>query len=321
MIPYLSVVIPVLNERESLQQLHQELTAALIRIKQPYEIVFVDDGSSDGSVGLCKSLVASDPHVVLVELRRHFGKATALQSGFEIARGEVIVTMDGDLQDDPAELPKFLDRLNDGFDLVSGWKENRRDSFLRRLESKIFNLVTSVFTGLALRDFNCGFKAYRREVTQGLHLYGELYRYIPALAYAKGHRVGEVAVHHRQRLHGVSKYSYERLLRAPFDLLTTLFLIGFQKRPLHLFGGLGVLVGGIGLIINAWLAILWLGGKGIGDRPLLMLGTLMIIVGIQLLSFGLLAEMIASATYRPSEVLGLVREVHRHGGRQDSHAA
>jgi glycosyltransferase involved in cell wall biosynthesis len=186
MIPYLSVVIPVLNERESLQQLHQELTAALIRIKQPYEIVFVDDGSSDGSVGLCKSLVASDPHVVLVELRRHFGKATALQSGFEIARGEVIVTMDGDLQDDPAELPKFLDRLNDGFDLVSGWKENRRDSFLRRLESKIFNLVISVFTGLAQRDFNCGFKAYRREVTQGLHLYGELYRYIPALAYAKG---------------------------------------------------------------------------------------------------------------------------------------
>jgi len=321
MTPFLSIIIPVLNEHDNLQQLYQELTATLTRLKRPYEIIFVDDGSWDGSVSLCKGLVASDQHVVLVELRRHFGKATALQSGFEIARGEVIVTMDGDLQDDPAELPKFLDRIDEGFDLVSGWKENRQDSFLRRLESKVFNFITSIFTGIALHDFNCGFKAYRREATRGLNLYGELYRYVPALAHANGHRVGEVAVHHRRRLHGASKYSYERILRAPFDLFTTLFLIGFQKRPLHLFGPLGVFLGGIGLVINAWLVVLWFSGEPIGNRPLLVLGTLMIIVGIQVSSFGLLAEMIASATYRPSEVLGLVREVHRHGDQRNSHAA
>ena len=321
MTPFLSIIIPILNEHDSLQQLHHELTAALTRLKRPYEIIFVDDGSSDGSVSLCKGLVASDQHVVLVELRRRFGKATALQSGFEIARGEVIITMDGDLQDDPAEIQKFLDKIEEGFDLVSGWKENRQDSSLRRAESKVFNFITSVFTGLALRDFNCGFKAYRREVTRGLHLYGELYRYIPALAHAQGYRVGEVSVHHRRRLHGASKYSYERILRAPFDLFTTLFLIGFQRRPLHLFGPLGVLLGGFGLIINVWLAALWFGGDPIGNRPLLVLGTLMIIVGIQVSSFGLLAEMMTSASYRPSEVLGLVREVHRHGDQRDSHAA
>lgn len=320
--PYISVVIPVLNEQESLPQLYQELTGVLSQLRRAYEIVVVDDGSTDGSVALCRELVAADPQVVLVELRRQFGKATALQAGFEIARGEVVFTMDADLQDDPREIPSFLRALDEQrADLVSGWKENRKDPLIKRIESKVFNSITSTFTGVALRDFNCGFKAYRREVTKGVNLYGDLYRYIPALAHAKGFRVGEIPVHHRARIHGKSKYSYERILRAPFDLLTTLFLVGFRRRPLQLFGPIGATIGLIGVIIDLYLAILWFGGEGIGQRPLLMLGTLMIMVGIQVLIFGLLAEMLTSATYQPREVLGLIRQVDRHGDRQKVDAA
>jgi glycosyltransferase involved in cell wall biosynthesis len=234
--PYISVVIPVLNELESLEQLHREITSVLERLQRSYEIVFVDDGSTDGSVAFCTRLLASDPHVVLIQLRRRFGKATALQAGFEIARGEVVFTLDADLQDNPHDIPRLLNRLEEGYDLVSGWKQERKDSFLKRLQSKIFNSITSVVTGLKLRDFNCGFKAYSREVTQSLNLYGELYRFIPALAHAEGFRVSEISVHHRPRIHGKSKYSYERLIRAPFDLFTTLYLVAFRRRPAHLLG-------------------------------------------------------------------------------------
>lgn len=314
----LSVVIPVLNEQGNLEELHRELTEVLGGLKRTYEIVFVDDGSTDRTAAICQELVARDPHVVLVQLRRRFGKATALQTGFELARGEIIFTMDGDLQDVPAEIPKFLMRLEEGFDLVSGWKQNRQDSFIKRIESKIFNFITSTVTGLKLRDYNCGFKAYRRDVTRNVHLYGELYRFIPALAHAEGFRVGEMPVYHRARVHGKSKYSYERIVRAPFDLFTTFFLCGFRRRPLHLFGPVGAAFGGVGLIVNTYLAVLWFGGQSIGHRPLLMLGTLMIIVGIQIVIFGLLAEMIASTTYQPRQVLNLVRNVTRSDERQES---
>jgi glycosyltransferase involved in cell wall biosynthesis len=253
-----------------------------------------------------------------VQLRRRFGKATALQTGFELARGETIITMDGDLQDVPAEIPNFLARLDEGYDLVSGWKQNRKDSFIKRIESKIFNFITSTVTGLKLQDYNCGFKAYRREVTRNLHLYGELYRFIPALAHAEGFRIGETPVFHRPRTQGKSKYSYERIIRAPFDLFTTFFLCGFRRRPLHLFGPLGAFFGIAGLAIDAYLAVLWFGGASIGHRPLLMLGTLMIIVGIQIIIFGLLAEMIASTTYQPRQVLNLVRNVVRGKNRQET---
>ena len=319
--PYISVVVPVLNELESLEQLHRELSTVLERVQRSYEIIFVDDGSTDGSVAFGTRLLASDPHVVLIQLRRRFGKATALQAGFEIARGEIVFTLDADLQDNPYDIPRMLNRLDEGYDLVSGWKQERKDSFLKRVQSKIFNSITSAVTGLKLQDFNCGFKAYRREVTQSLNLYGELYRFIPALAHAEGFRVSEISVHHRPRIHGKSKYSYERIIRAPFDLFTTLYLVAFRRRPAHLLGPIGVVFGVIGLAFNAYLAVLWFRGIAIGQRPLLLLGTLLIIVGIQIVFFGLLAEMIVSTTYQPRHVLSLIRRVDRHAGRQEINAA
>jgi glycosyltransferase involved in cell wall biosynthesis len=310
--PYISVVIPILNERESLPPLHQEITEVLSRIGRPYEIVMVDDGSSDGSVEFCRELVKRDASVMLVELRRRFGKATALQAGFSVAKGDVIITLDADLQDDPKEIPRFLELLNEDYDLVSGWKEDRKDPLGKTLPSKFFNFVTSRLSGLKLRDFNCGFKAYRREVIQDLDVYGELYRYIPVIVHAKGFKVGEIPVSHRSRRFGKSKYGLERFVRGPLDLFTIMFLVTFRKRPLHLFGPIGVFVGTLGFIIDSYLAILWFNGVGIGDRPLLLLGTLMIIVGIQILIFGLLGEMIAAASYRPAEVDTLIRRINRH---------
>jgi glycosyltransferase involved in cell wall biosynthesis len=308
----LSIIIPILNERDNLPELYHQLTMVLTHLNRTYEIIFVDDGSSDGSVQLCQKLVEANAYVILVELRRHFGKATALQTGFQVARGEVIITMDGDLQDDVKEIPHFLEALEDGLDLVSGWKKNRQDPLSKRLPSRVFNFVTSFMTGIPLRDFNCGFKAYRREVIKSLDLYGELYRYIPVLAHAKGFRVGEIPVDHHPRRYGKSKYSFERFIRGAFDLLTILFLRSFQRRPLHLFGlvGLGFFL--TGLAIDLYLAFLWFAGIAyLNNRPLLTLGTLLITVGIQVLIFGLLAEMLTAATYRRSEVMELVRQVHQ----------
>ena len=310
--PEISIIVPVLNESESLPHLHRELTETLVEVGKPYEIIIVDDGSSDGSVEIVRDLVKQDEHVVLVELRRRFGKATALQAGFDICRGEVVFTLDADLQDDPKEIPRFLEALGDDYDVISGWKEDRKDPITKTIPSKFFNFVTSRMSGLHLKDFNCGFKVYRREVVKDLNVYGEQYRYIPVIVHAKGFRVGEIAVSHRARQYGKSKYGIERFIRGPLDLLTIMFLISFQKRPLHLFGPVGVLVGGAGFLINAYLAILWAQGQGIGDRPLLMLGTLMIIVGIQILIFGLLGEMIAAASYRSTDVNKLIRRINRH---------
>jgi glycosyltransferase involved in cell wall biosynthesis len=309
----LSVIIPILNESGSLPELYQQLTVVLGRLGREYEIIFVDDGSSDGSAELCRSYVESDTRITLVELRRNFGKATALQAGFQVAKGAIIVTMDADLQDDPTEIPRFLEVLEGGVDLVSGWKKNRQDPVTKTVPSKLFNWVTAMLTGIKLRDFNCGFKAYRREVVESLDLYGELHRYIPVLAYANGFRVGEIPVNHHPRSYGKSKYSFERFIRGAFDLITVLFLGTFKRRPLHLFGLIGIGLFGAGFAIDLYLSLLWLTGVAwIGNRPLLIFGTLLIIVGIQILIFGLLAEMVTAATYRRSEVIGLVRRVSRH---------
>ena len=310
--PDLSIVIPVLNERDNLRELHQRLTQVLNALDRSYEIIFVDDGSSDGSVELGRKLVAEDPHLILVEFRRNFGKAAALHTGFEMAQGAIIITMDGDLQDDAEEIPRFLTAIETGLDLVSGWKQNRQDPLSKTLPSRFFNLVTAWVTGVTLQDFNCGFKAYRRDVVKGVNLYGELHRYIPVIAYGRGFRVGEIPVRHYPRRHGKSKYRLARFWRGAFDLFTVAFLNSFQRRPLHLFGslGLGFLV--TGTIIDAYLAIVWLLGQSIGQRPLLILGTLLISIGIQVLLFGLLAEMQTACSYRRSEVLELVRSVHRH---------
>jgi glycosyltransferase involved in cell wall biosynthesis len=322
----LSVVIPIFDEEDNLSLLHERLTEVLGGRERSYEIIFVDDGSTDRSVRICRELAAADGHVVGVELRRHFGKATALQAGFEVARGKVIITMDGDLQDDPKEIPAFLAALTADIDLVSGWKRNRQDPLSKTLPSRIFNVITSFVSGIPLRDFNCGFKAYRAEVVRQLDLYGEIYRFIPVLAHSKGYNVAEIPVDHQPRLHGASKYSFERFLRGAFDLLTVTFLCRFQRRPLHLFGVVGLFFMLIGLAIDVYMSLLWLAGTALSNRPLLLFGTLLIIVGVQVLIFGLLAEMITAATYRRSDVLDMIRQVHRAApaeaerGAQRSHA-
>ena len=309
----LSVVVPILNEHDSLLELQTQLTRVLTQVGRAYEIIYIDDGSTDGSQKLCREFAEGDPRVVLVELRRNFGKSAALQAGFETARGEIIITMDGDLQDDAKEIPAFLEALDDDLDLVSGWKRDRQDPISKTLPSRLFNYVTSQLTGIPLRDFNCGFKAYRREVVEHLDLYGELYRYIPVLAHAKGFRVGEIPVEHHPRRHGKSKYSFERFFRGAFDLATVLFLRHYQRRPLHLFGLIGFSTFLTGFIIDAYLAMQWFLGLGyLSNRPLLIFGTLLITVGVQVGIFGLLAEMITAATYRRSDVAQSIRRVHRY---------
>jgi glycosyltransferase involved in cell wall biosynthesis len=308
----LSIVIPILNEKDNISELYKKLIKILEKMNITYEIIFVDDGSHDGSLQICRNLSQSNQNVILVELRRHFGKATALQAGFHLAQGAVIITMDGDLQDDPTELPRFLAALAEGFDLISGWKKERQDPLSKTFPSRMFNYVTSSLTGISLRDFNCGFKAYRKEVIEGLDLYGELHRYIPVLAHSKGFRVGEIPVHHHPRRYGKSKYSFERFLRGAFDLLTILFLRSFQSRPLHLFGSIGLVFSLIGFTLNSYLVFLWFMGSSIGHRPLLTLGTLFITVGVQVFIFGLLAEMLTATTYRRSKIMESVRTVHRY---------
>jgi glycosyltransferase involved in cell wall biosynthesis len=304
--PRISVVIPLKDEVESLQELYERLSAVLEEMSGGHEIIFVDDGSTDGSIGLLLRLREADPRVKVIEFRRNFGKAAALSAGFEVARGEIIFTLDADLQDDPKELPRFIEMLDSGYDLVSGWKKKRHDPASKRLPSKLFNGVTSWLTGIRLHDFNCGFKAYRREVVRQLDLYGELHRYIPALAGWSGFRVGELVVEHHARRFGKSKYGFERLARGFLDLLTVMLLTKFSKRPLHFFGMLGLLAGTAGTGILVYLTVLWFLGLGpIGNRPLLTFGVLFLISGIQLTTLGLLSEMITKLGHR-SDSSGLI---------------
>ena len=233
-------------------------------------------------------------NVVVVHFRRNFGKAAALQAGFLEARGDFIVTIDADLQDDPAEIPKMLAKLDEGFDLVSGWKTRRNDPILRRLFSRVFNWTTGAISGVHLHDVNCGLKAYRAEVLQGMRLYGELHRFIPVLAAYRGFRIAEIPVNHRARQHGRSRYGPERYMRGFFDLLSVTFMGRYRHRPLHLFGGVGVLMGALGFVVLLYLTIEWFWGEAIGHRPLLTLGVLLVVVGIQFVSLGLLSELITS---------------------------
>jgi dolichol-phosphate mannosyltransferase len=290
----ISVVVPLLNEEHSLAALYHELSAVLDPREEPWEVVFVDDGSTDSSLAVLTRLHDESTNVVVVHLRRNFGKAAALQAGFLEARGDVVVTLDADLQDDPAEIPRLLAKLDEGFDLVSGWKARRNDPWTRRLLSKIFNRATAIVSGVRLHDVNCGLKAYRAEVLRGMRLYGELHRFIPILASYRGFRVAEIAVNHRPREHGKSRYGLSRYLRGLFDLLSVTFMGRYRHRPLHLFGGLGLLMGMAGSVILAYLTVIKIGGAAIGHRPLLTLGVLLVVVGIQLVSLGLLSELITS---------------------------
>lgn len=290
--PHLSVIIPLFNEADSLSELYQELREALHPWADRYELIFVDDGSTDASFAVLETLHTEDPHVIVLRFRRNQGKASALMTGFRQARGEILVTLDADLQDNPQEIPRLIEKLDEGFDLVSGWKVTRHDPLVRRVLSRIFNGVTSRLTGVALHDFNCGFKCYRRDVVQEIRLHGELHRFIPALASWRGFRVGEIEVAHRSRKYGQSKYGSERIPRGFFDLLTVLMLTRYHLRPLHLFGKLGIVLGLAGSAGIVYLVAGWLFGHWIGNRPLLSLSILMMIIGLQFIFFGLLAEII-----------------------------
>jgi glycosyltransferase involved in cell wall biosynthesis len=292
--PGLSVVVPVFNEREALPELSGEIERACESLGTDWEVIFVDDGSTDGSGEFLEDLASERAGVVAVRLRRNFGKSAALSAGFERSKGDVVVTIDGDGQDDPAEIPMLVRRLDDGYQLVSGWKTQRRDPRMRRWASRFFNWVTGRLSGVRLHDFNCGLKAYRGDCARQLRIYGELHRYIPVLAVQRGWRVTEEPVKHRPRRHGRSKFGFARYTRGPFDLLTVLFIGRYQHRPLHLFGGIGLLLMLAGLVMCAYLAVVKIGGEAIGDRPLLLLGVLLIVVGIQLLTLGLLGEMVVA---------------------------
>jgi dolichol-phosphate mannosyltransferase len=290
----ISVVVPVHNEERSVALLVDELDSALQPIGTPWEAIFVDDGSTDGSYAALTRLHAGRSDVVVVRLRRNFGKAAALAAGFAQARGDVIVTIDGDLQDDPAEIPRLLVKLEEGFDLVSGWKTRRRDPLRRRLLSRLFNSVTGWVSGVRLHDMNCGLKAYRTEVVRGLRLYGELHRFIPVLAHHRGFRVAELPVNHRPREHGRSRYGPERYLRGFLDLLSVSFIGRYRYRPLHLFGGLGLALATAGIGVLVYLTVVKILGQAIGQRPLLLLGVLLVVVGLQVFSLGLITELITS---------------------------
>jgi glycosyltransferase involved in cell wall biosynthesis len=290
----ISVVVPVHNEERSIALLHEELHAALDPLGDNWEAVYVDDGSTDGSFGALTRLHAREDNVRVVRLRRNFGKAAALAAGFGQAAGSRVVTIDGDLQDDPSEIPRLLAKLEEGFDLVSGWKAQRRDPLTRRIPSKLFNRVAGWMSGLRLHDMNCGLKAYRAEVARNLVLYGELHRFIPVLAHEQGYRVAELPVNHRPREHGRSRYGLERYLRGFLDLLTVSFMGRYRHRPLHLFGGFGLVLGLTGTALLVYLTVVKLTGHAIGQRPLLTLGVLLVVVGMQFFTLGLISEMITS---------------------------
>jgi glycosyltransferase involved in cell wall biosynthesis len=305
----LSVVIPLLNEAASLVELHGKLSEVLNRLHVHAEMIFVDDGSTDESFEILQRLQKRDRRVRVIQFRRNYGKAAALAAGFSRAKGRNIITMDADLQDDPEEIPHLLNELRRGSDLVSGWKKRRHDKLSKRLASKIFNTVTSFLTGLKLHDINCGLKAYRREVTDSIHVYGQLHRYLPVLAFKEGFRVGETEVRHHPRKYGKSKFGLSRYTSGFFDLLTVLFLTRYTRRPLHLFGIGGLTSFLLGFGISAYLTYERLfNHRYLTNRPILWLGLLLIIVGMQLISFGLLGEMLA-ATQNQTPTYGIKAEL------------
>ena len=289
----LSIVVPLYNEHESLEDLYQGIVKACETLNTEFELIFIDDGSTDGSYELLSGLREKDNRVNVIRFKVNMGKAAALQAGFNTAKGSYIITMDADLQDDPAEIPALVDALEGGLDMVSGWKKHRRDSLSKTLPSKLFNMVVRYFAGMNLHDFNCGLKAYRREVIESFRIYGELHRYIPVLAKFHGFRVGEVVVKHHSRRYGRSKYGARRFVAGFLDLLTVILLTRYTTKPLHFFGSIGLLLCVFGGVTNLYIISLWLRFHNIQGRvPLLMGGVFLFLLGIQFISTGLLAELI-----------------------------
>jgi len=301
----LSVIVPVLNESESLLELTQQIISACEENEISFEIIFIDDGSTDGSWSVVRGASKTDDRISGIQFRRNFGKAAALTCGIRAADGEYIMMMDADLQDDPAEIPKFIAKLEEGFDVVNGWKQRRLDPWHKVYPSKVFNWMIGCLTGLWLHDHNCGLKLFRREVTHEIRLYGELHRFIPVLAHSRGFKVSELSVNHRERQFGYSKYGVKRFLRGFLDLLTVKFLTGYGTRPQHLMGGVGLTLFGLGAFGLGWLACVWLmtnvfgaGFGPIGNRPLLHGSVLFMLLGAQAISLGFVAELLISHTGR-----------------------
>lgn len=295
----ISIIVPAYNEEESIPNLYREIAENADEIEDmDWEIWFINDGSTDGTERAVSELCEMDTRVHLISFRKNFGKSIALQTAFRHVTGDIIFTIDADLQDDPAEFSRFIEKIDEGYDLVVGWKQNRLDPAEKKLPSKLFNFVTSKFSGIRLHDFDCGFKCFRREVVESMDLYGELHRYIPVLAHRNGFKITEITVHHRKREFGKSKYGFERYMRGLLDSLTTTFLLKFSDRPMYFFGRVGVITAAIGFLICLVLSIEWLGGQAIGHRPLLTLGVLLIIVGFQSISTGFVCNLIIDMGFR-----------------------
>lgn len=313
----LSILVPALNEAASLAELHREIDRVCREKQLDVEIVFIDDGSGDGSWGIICDLAARDQRVRGIRFRRNFGKAAALSAGIAASRGDVLVMLDADLQDDPAEIPRFLDKLATGYDVVNGWKRKRLDPWHKVYPSRVFNRMVSRLSGLELHDHNCGLKAFRREVTAEIRLYGELHRFIPVLAHARGYKVAELDVNHRPRKFGHSKYGVRRFVRGFLDLLTVTFLTGFGHRPQHMLGAAGLLFFGLGGLGLAYLSLVWLLTnlpphlelKPIGSRPLLMYSVASLLLGGQLLSLGMLAELIVAYAGRDVDTYSVAERI------------
>lgn len=289
----LSFVIPAKDEQGSVEPLYQEISKETIKITKDFEIIFIDDGSKDQTFEILSKLAKKDERVKVIKFRGNWGKAAALQTGFNHASGDIIFTMDADLQDNPSEIPNFVSKLEEGYDLVSGWKKHRHDPWHKVIPSRILNWLTGKFTGVWLHDINCGFKAYRRVVVADLNLYGELFRFIPIFAAKLNYKVTEIVVEHRERKHGKSKFGFGRNIKGFLDLITIIFLTGYVRRPGHFFGFLGLVFSTFGFLIGLYITFLKLSLGNIGGRsPLLFLGILLMVIGIQLLTTGLLAEML-----------------------------
>lgn len=317
--PWLSIVLPVYNEAGALPSLFAELVPVVRGLGAPYEILAVDDGSRDESVEALRRIQQDEPNLIIVRLRRNFGQTAAFSAGFDLARGRVIVTLDADGQNDPADIPRLLALMDEGYDIVSGWRRNRQDKFFtRRLPSILANRLIAQVTDVRLHDYGCSLKAYRAEVVKGIHLYGELHRFIPALASWMGVRIAEVPVNHRPRLHGKSKYGLSRTVHVLLDLATVSFLLNYAARPMQLFGGLGLLAFLAGFGIAAYLSILkLLFHESIGNRPLLLFGVVLLVVGVQFVTMGLLGELIIRAYHESQgKPIYAIRAVETTEGRE-----
>lgn len=293
-----TVIVPTYNEEGSLDELYRRLTAMLEGNSSAHEILFVDDGSTDSSLQIIRKLRENDRRVKIISFSRNYGKSPALDEAFKAAKGEIVVTIDADLQDNPDEIPAMIAKLDEGYDLISGWKMNRQDPITKTWPSKLFNFTTSVASGIKLHDFNCGLKVYRREVVKRVHIYGELHRFIPVLAGWEGFRIGEMKVSHFERQFGKSKYGAKRLLNGMFDLMTVMFITRRSTTPLHLFGRIAFYFFAGGGLINLYFLIQWIMGKGLHVRPLMVMGMIMIVIAIQIGSIGLVAELYSSTMDR-----------------------